>query len=118
MTAIVSVLMLGLGFLNGMIVTTILDKHELEKVYQRVKRILNDKFELEHQVDELKEELAKERSEKDQLISKLKSLIGQYTHLTAPEGPLERSNQYSDSESEDEDFPNPASPDAAQSNKD
>lgn len=117
MTAIVSVLMLGIGFLNGMIVTTLLDRNDVEKVYSRVKQVLSDKFELEQEVDSLREELAKERLEKEQLVSKLSALVNQHTRLPPPSGPLERSRACSDTSSDNESSI-PTSPDGVQNNKD
>jgi len=118
MTAIVCTIMIALGFLNGMTVTTLLDKHDIEKMNKRLAKVLDDKFDLERDLDDLREELEHERREKEQILAKLNSIVRQFSPLPPPEGPLERSQAVSDSDSEDEEFPNPASPDAVQRSKD
>ena len=119
MTAVVSVIMIALGFMNGMIVASLLDKHEIEKTFKKAQKVLDDKFELEHQVRELSDELEKERMEKEEILTKLNSIVRQYEVLPKPEGPLERSKCVceDDSESDDEEFTNPASPDVQLNNK-
>lgn len=111
MAAILSTIMIGLGFLNGMMVTTLLDKFQIEKTSTRLQKLLDSKFELEQELDEVKEDLARERHEKEQILAKLNSIVRQFTPLPPPEGPLERSQACSDVSSDDEGFPNPASPD-------
>lgn len=111
MTAIISLIMIGLGFLNGMIVATLLDKYEIEKINRRLMKVLDAKFETEQQLDDVREELEKERHEKDQILTRMISIIRQNMRLPPPEGPLTRSQAISDTDSDDDDFPNPASPD-------
>lgn len=111
MTAIVSIIMIGLGFMNGMIVTTLLDRVQVEKTNGRLQKILDDKFELEQDLDELRDELAQERREKQHILAKLNSIVRQYTELPPPEGPIQRSQACSEATSDDDEFPNPASPD-------
>lgn len=111
MTAIVCTIMIGLGFLNGMMVTTLLDKFQIEKTSTRLQKLLDSKFELEQDLDELREELENERREKEQILAKLNSIVRQFTPLPPPEGPIQRSQACSETSSDDEEFPNPASPD-------
>lgn len=118
MTAIICAIMITLGFVNGMTVTTLIDKHDIEKTNKRLGKILDAKFELELELDELREELEQERREKEQILAKLNSIVRQYTPLPPPEGPLQRSQACSDASSDDDEFPNPASPDAVQHSKD
>jgi biopolymer transport protein ExbB/TolQ len=112
MTAIVSLIMLGLGFVNGMIVTTLLDKLEVAKASARVQKVLDDKFDLEQEVDELREELELERRVKNHILEKLNSIVRQHQELPPPQGPIQRSclNPESDSDSEEDDFNCPVSP--------
>jgi hypothetical protein len=117
MSAIVSVIMIGIGFLNGMIVATLLDKYEIGKTEKRLEKVLDEKFELEQQIDELKEEIESERQQKDELVSKLNMLVRQHIRLPPPEGPLERSRVCS-FDSEDQDFDCPISPEPNSGHKD
>jgi hypothetical protein len=110
MTAIVSLIMLGLGFVNGMIVTTLLDKLEVAKASARVQKVLDDKFDLEQEVDELREELELERRAKNHILEKLNSIVSQYQPLPRPQGPIQRSCLNPESDSEDDDFNCPVSP--------
>lgn len=111
MTAIVSIIMIGLGFVNGMVVATLIDKYELEKLYRRAQKVLDDKFELEQQVRELSDELESERMKNEEILKKLGAITRQYQYIPPPQGPLTRSEAVSEADSEDEEFPNPASPD-------
>jgi hypothetical protein len=108
MTAVISLLMMGLGFLNGMIITTILDKSETGKINARLEKVLDQKFKLEKEVEDLKEELEYERYEKDEVVARLRSIVRQYGNLPPPCERLERSGLYADSE--DGEFDCPISP--------
>lgn len=118
MTAIVCTIMIMLGFLNGMTVTTLIDKYDIEKMNKRLAKVLDDKFDLERDMDDLLDELGRERREKEQILAKLNSIVRQFGPLPPPEGPLQRSQACSDATSDDEEFPNPASPDVVQHSKD
>lgn len=117
MTAIVSVIMISLGFLNGMIVSALLDKYEIEKLNKRLLKMLDSKLEAEDQVEELQRALENERLAKSQLISKLNALTRNYSYLPPPSGPLERSVACSESDSDTNEF-NLASPEIDANNKD
>jgi uncharacterized membrane-anchored protein YhcB (DUF1043 family) len=112
MSAIISVIMLTIGFVNGVVVMTIIDAAYSEKLKNRIEQVLDAKFETEKQLDRMRVEVAEERLAKANLLAKLNSIVSEYAGLPPPEGPLERSRAYSDSDSEDEDFDCPTSPNA------
>ena len=117
MTAIVSAIMITLGFVNGMLVATMIEKSYSVKIKHLLNKAIDRKFEADQMIDELQKQLDEEKQEKDKLVEQLRALVRNYERILPPEGPLERSKYYCDSDSEDETFPNPASPDALQSNK-
>jgi hypothetical protein len=112
MSAIISAIMLTLGFVNGIVVMTIVDTYYSDKLKTRLEQVLDAKFETEKKVDRLRVELAEARLEKANLLVKLNSIVTEYAGLPPPEGPIERSRACSDSDSEDEEFNCPTSPDA------
>lgn len=113
MTAILSVIMIGLGFMNGMIVTAALDKYEMTKLNARLADSFEDQIILERRILRLKEELDNERDEKETLLTKIRTVLFEHTILPPPEGPIQRSDACcnSDSHSDDDDFTCPTSPD-------
>lgn len=110
MSAIISTVMLALGFVNGIIVMTIIDANNSIKLKTRLEDVLDDKFETEKKLDTLRAELTQERLAKTNLLARLSSIVSEYGNLPPPEGPIERSRVCSDSD--DEDFNCPTSPDA------
>ena len=112
MTAIVSAIMITIGFVNGMLVATMIEKSYSEKTKHLLNKAIDRKFECDQMIDELNNQLAEEKQQKDRLVEQLRALVRNYERILPPEGPLERGTCYCDSESEDETFPNPASPDA------
>ncbi len=119
MTAIVSAIMITLGFMNGMIVATMVQKSHSAKLRYLLEKAIDRKFESDQMIDELHKKLDEEKQEKDKLVEQLRGLIRSYERILPPEGPLERSKCMceSDCESDEEEFPNPASPDAPLNNK-
>lgn len=116
MTAIVSVIMLGLGFINGMVISTLIDKYEVGRMSFLLLKSDDKIAKLEKQIDDLKYDLEYETDAKEELLSKMNSLIREYTSLPPPPGPLERS-QVCNGE-DDMDAEHPTSPDLNPNNKD
>ena len=112
MTAIVSTIMIMLGFVNGMVVMSILDSSHYGKLRSLLDKAIDRKFESDQLIDELQKKLDEEKQEKDKLVEQLRGIVKTYERIVPPEGPLERSKCYYDTDSDDEEeFPNPASPD-------
>lgn len=105
MTAIVSVIMIGLGFLNGMIVTTLLDKHEIIELHARVEKAEEENKRLQKKIKNLEEDLEDEQEDKEDLLNQLKGLLSKHMNLPPPTGPLQRSQACSDEMEEGEHFP-------------
>ena len=103
MTAVVSVIMMGIGFIHGMIVSTLLDKCEVARLNGLLGRALEAKFSVEKKLDDVKGHLKDERIEKQNIVSRLHHIVRLFTDLPPPEGPLERSECYCVSESDSED---------------
>lgn len=113
MTAIVSVMMLSLGFLHGAIVATAIHTFRTQYVLDRA---VDAKFEADRRIDELEQELEDEKQEKDELLASLRNVVGRYSQLPPPEGPMVRSSNCCCSDDE-EDFECPTSPDLTPNNK-
>ena len=116
MTAIVSVMMITLGFLHGAIVATAVHTFQTQRILDKA---IDEKFEADKRIDELEIELENEKQEKADLLNHLRDVVGYYSGLPPPAGPVERSkNCYgSDSDSEDDTFECPTSPDLTPDNK-
>jgi len=116
MTAIVSLVMIGLGFANGMIVTNMLQTARIYKLQQVLDNAIESAFQKDQLIDTLNEELTIEKQRADQLLATLQCVMSTYERVPPPPGgPLKRSracmeHDESDSES-DEDFKCPTSPD-------
>jgi hypothetical protein len=115
MIAVVSTIMIGLGFLNGMMVTTLLDKYQLSEMHTRTEKVEQENNRLQRKISFLEDELEDERAEKEELLQKLNSVVRQFSRLPPPDGPLHRSQACSEANSSDEftcptsPFPNPGS---------
>lgn len=119
MSAIVSAIMITLGFVNGMMVMSIVDAAHSAKLKYVLSKAIDQKFESDQLIDELQKQLAEEKQEKDKLVEQLRGLVKTYERMVPPQGPLERSNCVCVSDSDtDDDFPNPASPDVRSNSKD
>lgn len=109
--AIVSTIMIILGFANGIVVATVYDSFEFAKMNKLLNKAIDQKFESDKMIDNLKAELENERQEKMSLVNHLRDIVRGYT-VEAPRGPIERSENACDSDSDcEEDFSSPASPD-------
>ena len=108
MTAIIAAIMVGLGFMNGMIVSTLLDKVEVHALHCELRKEKQKTAHLQNTIDDLEDDMAELKAEKEQILRSLRDITEQYPHLPAPEGPLQRSEGNSDSE--DESFECPISP--------
>jgi septal ring factor EnvC (AmiA/AmiB activator) len=141
MNAILSIIMIALGFINGMIAATLLDKFDNEKLYRKNQRLLLSLESLEETVDDIqeeaqqiekltlqihsldeminymKEDAVRMAAKNTEILNQLNKFIAEQDNLPAPQGPLERSRLYS-SDSEDEEFNPPISPVPVQNNKD
>lgn len=118
MTAIVSAIMITLGFVNGMMIMSLIDTAYSAKLKNLLNKAIDRKFEADQMIDELQKQLADEKQEKDKLVEQLRGIVKTHERIVPPEGPLERSKcVYEDSDSDDEEFPNPASPDVQLNNK-
>lgn len=90
MTAILSILMIGLGFINGMIAENLLSK-SAEQTLRR--ELLTEKQKLERlqdTINDLQDDLEELRVENEQIIQSLETIVGRSRHLPPPVGPLER----------------------------
>jgi hypothetical protein len=110
MTAIISVIMIGLGFVNGMIVSTLLDKAEVSTLNCQLLREKQKSTNLQDTIDDLEDELVELKAEKEQILRSLTEIVHRSRYLPPPQGPLERSTV--EPESEDETFECPISPSA------
>lgn len=117
MTAVISSIMMGLGFICGMFVSSLIDMEDMAKLQLRVAIVKTENAKLSAEVNYLNTELDKERLEKEDLVKKLEDLVRPYIRLPPPTGPLERCEGCSDTDSEDE-FDCPISPDPVSYNKD
>jgi hypothetical protein len=108
MTAIISVIMIGLGFINGMIVSTLLDKAEVCTLHCQLLKEKQTSTRLQDTIDDLEEDIVDLKAEKERILRSIAEIVHQSRHLPAPQGPLERSTVEPDSE--DEEFECPISP--------
>lgn len=113
MSAIVSAMMLAIGFLHGAIVATAIHTFRTNYVLNRA---VDEKFEADKRIDDLESELEDEKQEKEDLLAHLRSIVGYYTQLPPPSGPMTRSEHCCDSDDE-ENFECPTSPDLNPDNK-
>lgn len=116
MTALVSTLMIAIGFMNGMIVSSVLNSFHNAHLKSMLDKAIDLKFEADKRIDELEEEIRLEKADKNKLIDTLRNAVSQYQELPPP-GPAERSDNYCESCSEDEEFDCPISPDLNPNNK-
>lgn len=111
MTAIVSVMMIALGFIQGHIMTKMIEESHVKKLEQKLEEAVDTVFQKDLEIDELIEELTKEKESKQQLIDQLRCLTNVYSSLPPPEErPLKRSRAYLESDSEQEELDLPISP--------
>ena len=114
MTAIISTMMIALGFINGLIIANLLWSEKIKKMNRLLDEAIDLQLESDQKIDELKDELKKEQAEHDVFVSQLQRLITPHVRLPAPQGPLERCCECTDSE--DEEFVCPTSPELDQPN--
>jgi hypothetical protein len=137
MTSIVSLVMIMIGFTNGIIISDILKSTRIYKLQEALDRSVDAMFEKDQQIDELKEQLENEKDLNIELIKKLdyekqkcsdilksvQTVVSTYDEclprLDPPGGPLKRSRRCLESESDiDIEFVPPTSPDPVLSSKD
>lgn len=80
MTAVVSAIMIGFGFLNGLAVASLLERGHSGKVQTMLATAMEKKFELEKQVREIQDALYEERRMQFNLVSKLRNLLRPYVY--------------------------------------
>jgi len=131
MTAIISAIMIGIGFVNGFVMSDLLDTSYINKLREALNRAADAMLEKDQQIDELKEQLEKEKDLNIELIKALsdekqknvdilesvQNVVTEYDsclpRLDPPRGPLKRSRRCFESDSESEvEFVLPTSPDA------
>lgn len=111
MMATISLLNTLLGFISGIAFAKVLYFSERAKLQKTLDDAIDDKFETDLLVDELREELENERTEKAELVNELNSLVNRFSYLPPPdERPLKRSRVCTESDSEDEEIKLPTSP--------
>lgn len=110
MTAIVSVLMIALGVMNGLSIASLFSSEKIATLNNIISEGLDKQFNLELRIDELEKELSEERNNKQQLISQLQKLVGRHETLPPPERPIKRSRYFEEDDEDDEDE-YPISPD-------
>lgn len=137
MTAIVSAIMIGIGLVNGFIMSDLIEKGYINKLHRALDKAADTMIEKDQQIDELKDELEKEKSLNSELLKKLsyekqrnvdilasvQSVVSEYDEclprLTPPGGPLKRSRRCFESDSESESgFEQPTSPNVCSDNMD
>ena len=114
MTAVVSVTMIALGFLHGAIVATAIHTYQTQRILDKA---IDEKFEADKRIDELENELEYQKQEKEDILNHMRIILSYHSRLPAPVGPVERSENCCDSDSEDETFECPTSPDLTPDNK-
>lgn len=109
MTAIVCVIMIGLGFVNGVTVSQLIDFNQMGELREKLahKKILLDR--LQDTIDDLEDQLDTARIEKNELLNELNSIVGRYS---LPPPPLNLPRQSADGNSEAVTPPCVKSPDA------
>lgn len=136
MTAIISAIMIALGFTNGLIVSDLVNAIYINKLQGALDRAADTMFEKDQQIDELKKKLEQEKDLNLNLIQKLsdekqrntdilasvQNVVEVYDEclprvIEAPRGPLKRSRACMESDSEPE-FEQPISPEPVSYNKD
>jgi hypothetical protein len=111
MTAIVSVLMIGVGFINGMIMSTLLDKSEADELHRQLLKERQKSASLQGTIEDLEEAVETLERDNAQIIRVLSTIVDRSRGLAPPEGPLDRSS--AELGPQDEEFCCPTSPDAS-----
>lgn len=131
MAAIVSAIMMAIGFVNGFVISDLFEMSHTNKIQNALNRAAELMLEKDQQIDELKEELEKEKDLNIELVKKLadekqkvtdildsvKTVVTDYDscvpRIDAPKGPLKRSRRWLECDSDsDIEFVPPTSPDA------
>lgn len=97
MTAIVSLIMIGLGFLNGMIISTLFDKIQVGEISQMLSKERRKVEYLENKIEEMEEEL--------QYAKNADNFIKPRIRIPPPDTTLERSKMVSSDDDSDCDVP-------------
>lgn len=80
MTAVISAIMIGFGFLNGLAVASLLERGYTSKIQTMLTTAMEKKFELEKQVRTISDALEEERMSKEKLLESLKTVLRKYTY--------------------------------------
>lgn len=107
--AVLSVIMITFGFIQGCAMSKIVHETHVNKMENKLLEAIDQKFEADKRIDELENELKEERQTKQELINQLSCLVNKHLYLPPPERPLKRSRYYSE-DSTDETFIVPNSP--------
>lgn len=118
MTAIVCTIMIALGFANGMIITSIIDSAYSARLEKLLMKAIDQKFQSDLEIDELKKQIEDEKKTKSELVSQLRTIVRNHEPALPPPTNLERSNCMCESEDSDDEFVCPTSPDVKSCSKD
>lgn len=80
MTAVVSAIMIGFGFLNGLAVASLLENGHSGKIQTMLNTAMEKKFELEKQVRTISDALEEERISKDDIMTNLRRLLRKHLY--------------------------------------
>ena len=83
MSAIVSSIMIVFGFLNGLVIATLVEQSNSTKVHTMLVKAVERKFELEQRVDELEKRVENEVMDKMEILLKMNRIVRQ--HLVGEE---------------------------------
>ena len=136
MTSIVSAIMILIGFTNGIVISDILKSSRVYKLQEALNTAADIMLEKDQQIDELNEELEREKDLNIELVKKLahekqkivdilesvKTVVEDYDshlpRLSPPGGPLKRSRRCLESDTDsDVEFVYPTSPDPVSNSK-
>jgi hypothetical protein len=99
MTAIVCVIMIGLGFVNGVTVGRLINVGDTETLYDKIRKNEELLNRLQDTIDELEDELDTARIEKHELLNELHNIVGRYS-LPPPPLDLPRQSGVGNAEAE------------------
>jgi len=107
--AVLSIIMISLGFIQGCSITKILNEDRVKKIDNMLSIAIEKKFEADKKIDELEKQLEEEQHAKQELVNQLSCLVNRHSYLPPPERPLKRS-RYCSEDSCDQTFVPPSSP--------
>lgn len=109
MLAVLSLIMISFGFIQGCAITKIIHDADIKKMENKLLEAIDQRFEADKKIDELENQLKEEKQTKQELVNQLTCLVNKHSYLPPPERPLKRS-RYCSEDSGDETFVCPTSP--------